>query len=86
MDTNEAVVVIMVVGMTLGIPLLGLTLRFSLKPLVEAFIRLREAQLGSTQLHALRDRVAEGWPPTRYEAKALREGRRPLYWSLTRRG
>ena len=22
----------------------------------------------------------EGWPPTRYEAKALREGRRPLYW------
>jgi tRNA (guanine-N7-)-methyltransferase len=27
-----------------------------------------------------------GWPPTRYEAKALREGRRPLYWSLTRRG
>jgi tRNA (guanine-N7-)-methyltransferase len=27
----------------------------------------------------------EGWPPTRYEAKALREGRRPLYWSLSRR-
>jgi len=27
----------------------------------------------------------EGWPPTRYEAKALREGRRPLYWTLTRR-
>jgi tRNA (guanine-N7-)-methyltransferase len=27
----------------------------------------------------------EGWPPTRYEAKALREGRRPLYWSFTRR-
>jgi len=26
-----------------------------------------------------------GWPPTRYEAKALREGRSPLYWSLTRR-
>ncbi len=22
----------------------------------------------------------EGWPGTRYEAKALREGRRPLYW------
>lgn len=28
----------------------------------------------------------EGWPPTRYEAKALREGRRPLYWTATRRG
>ena len=27
----------------------------------------------------------EGWPPTRYEAKALRAGRRPLYWSLARR-
>lgn len=27
----------------------------------------------------------EGWSPTRYEAKALREGRRPLYWTLTRR-
>jgi len=25
-----------------------------------------------------------GWPPTRYEAKALREQRRPLYWSLRR--
>jgi tRNA (guanine-N7-)-methyltransferase len=28
----------------------------------------------------------EGWPPTRYEAKALREGRRPLYWRAARRG
>ena len=27
----------------------------------------------------------EGWPPTRYEAKALREGRAPLYWSVRRR-
>lgn len=24
------------------------------------------------------------WPPTRYEAKALRAGRTPLYWSLRR--
>lgn len=24
------------------------------------------------------------WPPTRYEAKALREGRSPLYWSVLR--
>ena len=23
------------------------------------------------------------WPPTRYEAKALREGRTPLYWTFT---
>ncbi len=26
----------------------------------------------------------EGWPPTRYEAKALAAGRKPLYWSLWR--
>jgi tRNA (guanine-N7-)-methyltransferase len=26
-----------------------------------------------------------GWPPTRYEAKALREGRIPLYWTFIRR-
>ena len=27
----------------------------------------------------------ESWPPTRYEQKALRAGRQPLYWRLTRR-
>ncbi|GBQ32552.1 tRNA (guanosine(46)-N7)-methyltransferase TrmB [Gluconacetobacter azotocaptans] len=27
----------------------------------------------------------EGWPPTRYETKALRAGRQPLYWVFTRR-
>jgi tRNA (guanine-N7-)-methyltransferase len=27
----------------------------------------------------------EGWPPTRYEAKALRQGRQPLYWTFIRR-
>jgi tRNA (guanine-N7-)-methyltransferase len=26
----------------------------------------------------------DGWPPTRYEAKALRAGRQPLYWSFRR--
>ncbi len=26
----------------------------------------------------------DGWPPTRYEAKAVRTGRNPLYWSLSR--
>ena len=25
------------------------------------------------------------WPPTRYEAKAIRDGRAPLYWNFTRR-
>jgi hypothetical protein len=48
----------MVVGITCGIPLTGLTIRFALKPMVEAFIRLREAQLSASQLPMLRDRVA----------------------------
>jgi tRNA (guanine-N7-)-methyltransferase len=26
-----------------------------------------------------------GWPPTRYEAKAIAAGRQPLYWSLVRK-
>ena len=58
MQVTEAVVAVMVVAMTCGIPLLGLTLRFSLKPLVEAFIRLREAQLAAPQLQQLQQRVA----------------------------
>ncbi len=28
----------------------------------------------------------DGWPATRYEAKALRAGRRPLYWGFRRAG
>jgi hypothetical protein len=58
MDATEAIVVVMVVGMTCGIPLLGLTIRFSFKPLVEAYMRLREAQLASPQLQSLQQRVA----------------------------
>jgi tRNA (guanine-N7-)-methyltransferase len=27
----------------------------------------------------------EDWPPTRYETKALRAGRQPLYWTFRRR-
>jgi len=58
MDATEAFVVVMVVGMTCGIPLLGLTIRFSLKPLVEAYMRLREAQIASPQVQSLQQRVA----------------------------
>ena len=31
------------------------------------------------------DEHPAGWPPTRYEAKALREGRVPRYWTFIRR-
>jgi tRNA (guanine-N7-)-methyltransferase len=27
----------------------------------------------------------DGWPPTRYEAKAMQAGRQPLYWTFQRR-
>ena len=26
-----------------------------------------------------------GWPPTRYEAKAIRAGRQPMYWSAIKK-
>ena len=35
------------------------------------------------EVRALEERP--DWPPTRYEAKALREGRKARYWSVTRR-
>ncbi len=35
-------------------------------------------------LAAPRAERPDGWPGTRYEAKALRAGRRPLYWSFRR--
>ena len=30
------------------------------------------------------ERRPDGWPPTRYEAKAIRAGRTPRYWSFVR--
>jgi hypothetical protein len=58
MSETEAIVAVMLTGMLFGIPMLGLTLRFSLKPLLEAYIRLREAQLTSPQVRMLHERVA----------------------------
>ncbi len=37
------------------------------------------------EVAAVTDTRPQDWPATRYEAKALREGRRPRYWSLIRR-
>lgn len=39
--------------------------------------------LGGQNLFAVKryDVRPEGWPPTRYEAKAISAGRQPLYWS-----
>ncbi len=57
-EVTQSVTIVLIVAMTVGIPFLGLTLRFSLKPLVEAFIRLREAQLGVSEVAVLKQRVA----------------------------
>ncbi|ADO74566.1 conserved uncharacterized protein [Stigmatella aurantiaca DW4/3-1] len=44
--------------MTCGIPFLGLTLRFCIKPVLETFIRLRETQASAVQVQLLSERVA----------------------------
>ncbi|RKG64167.1 hypothetical protein D7V80_27825 [Corallococcus sp. CA054B] len=62
MELTEAVMIIMVTGMTVGIPLLGLTLRFALKPVIETWLRVREVQargqVSAGELEGLRARVA----------------------------
>ena len=60
MDTATAVVAIVITAMVVGIPLLGLTIRLSIKPLVEAWTRLREGQpaSASAELEGLKLRVA----------------------------
>jgi hypothetical protein len=59
MSTQEAVVVVLVVAMVIGLPFMGLTIRFALKPLVDAWLRLREAQLSTpSEVLLLRERVA----------------------------
>ncbi len=58
MDLTEGIFIFLITAMVVGVPLFGLTLRFSLKPLVEAFIRLKEAQYGGAEVRLLRERVA----------------------------
>ena len=57
-DIAESITTVLVTAMVVGIPMVGITLRLSLKPLIDAFIRLREAQLGVSDNAMLRERVA----------------------------
>ncbi|MBU8898976.1 hypothetical protein DRW03_25340 [Corallococcus sp. H22C18031201] len=59
MSTQEAVLSMFVVATVLGIPLLGLTLRFSIKPFVDAWLRLRASQSHTPagEMEALRARI-----------------------------
>lgn len=54
MDPVEATMVVLITAMVLGIPLFGLTVRLSLKPVMDAFLRLREAQMGNNSAEATR--------------------------------
>jgi hypothetical protein len=59
MGIEEAVVSVLVVGMVIGLPMLGLTLRFALKPLIEAWVRVREVRPAPAgELEGLKLRVA----------------------------
>lgn len=58
MDVTEGIVISLITAMVVGVPLFGLTLRFSLKPLVDAFIRLKETQHGGMEVRLLRERIA----------------------------
>lgn len=45
-DTVPLILVIILTGVVVGVPVLALSLRFALKPLVEAYTRLKEVQHG----------------------------------------
>jgi tRNA (guanine-N7-)-methyltransferase len=53
-------------------------------PTYQAWLRETFATQSLFAPHLFSETRPEGWPPTRYEAKALREGRRPIYWEWIR--
>lgn len=54
-------------------------------PTYQKWVGLTLAGQSLFALAAVTDDRPADWPATRYEAKALRAGRRPRYWSLIRR-
>lgn len=59
MNVTEAVVAVLVVGICVGLPVLGITLRFALKPALDAYSSLKQAQpRRNDEVEALRMRVA----------------------------
>ncbi len=46
-ETIPLILTIILTGMIIGVPVLAFSLRFALKPLVEAYTRLKEVQQGS---------------------------------------
>lgn len=59
MTITEAVVAVMVVSICVGMPVMGLTLRFALKPVLDAWLATKTGRTNETaELEALRTRVA----------------------------
>lgn len=54
-------------------------------PTYQAWVESVMAEAPDFALLARDDTRPPGWPGTRYEAKALREGRSPIYWRFARR-
>ncbi len=56
------------------------------EPTYQQWVEARMAEAGGLFHAQHRSAIRpEGWPPTRYEAKALRAGRTPAYWSFCRK-
>ena len=59
MDITGGVVTVLVVSICVGLPIFGLTLRFALKPVLEAWLAMRDTRARPTdELDGLRLRVA----------------------------
>ena len=63
MDIYESVVAVTVVAMVVGVPMFALSVRLALRPMVEAWTKLREAELqrpraNQGELEAMKLRVA----------------------------
>ncbi len=54
-------------------------------PTYQAWVTEVMARQDRFEVGAPADARPADWPPTRYEAKALRAGRRPLYWRFIRK-
>jgi tRNA (guanine-N7-)-methyltransferase len=53
-------------------------------PTYQAWVDEVLAGQSAFRLAARATQRPEGWPPTRYEAKAIAAGRQPVYWTLVR--
>ncbi|HEY0423874.1 MAG TPA: tRNA (guanine(46)-N(7))-methyltransferase TrmB [Rhodopila sp.] len=74
------------------LPLLARVMKFGAEwrvasddPTYQAWVRDVMASQTLFDTVAIHTGRPDGWPPTRYEAKALRAGRQPLYWVFQRR-